>query len=603
MVFLSLARDLYRTNRPKEGRAALIAGASATTDHGRKAYRTELAWVATAEELIQWDSLPTRDRPAWLAGFWSGRDVVEGRLDGERLIEHYRRVEYAMAHFRIGEPDTDRERTLRFLRSDEYVPEQQSLSFAARNANLCPQAARFATDARLYGADAPTRYFQPSQDVLDDRGAVWIRHGPPTKSRQSNGIEGVEIWRYERPEGSLVLQFRKAAFRGTSGVSVLVPSLMTISPGLRNQVCPLEPSICSRLGVTGPIQPGDTILIRSSAEVGLWGERVPPVDPVTHRATRMPPTASSVSRLERLTERCDDPVARVLEREVHSAGTLLSTAAILKARDEGRGQIDLATTTDTYHRDFARAIHPALQVFGADVAAGGAPRVVIAFALSADELMPVKSESSPASGSYPVQMQVMAANLSNGRRIDIDTVRRLSAQGTSGRGRTVTGLVEVPLPAGAYSVGVVLSQADGRGALAAARGVTLPRATAQLTVSDMVLGRENSGVQWNSGATNVALNPLGTYPKGGSAEVYFQLSGMTAGHTYQSKFEFFRADDAPDHGARLVISFAQPASQDRIEVSRTLGLKNLDAGRYRVKLTVSGDSLQTTATGWLTIEK
>ena len=182
-------------------------------------------------------------------------------------------------------------------------------------------------------------------------------------------------------------------------------------------------------------------------------------------------------------------------------------------------------------------------------------------------------------------------------------MRRLSAQGTSGRGRTVTGLVEVPLPAGAYSVGVVLSQADGRGALAAARGVTLPRATAQLTVSDMVLGRENSGVQWNSGATNVALNPLGTYPKGGSAEVYFQLSGMTAGHTYQSKFEFFRADDAPDHGARLVISFAQPASQDRIEVSRTLGLKNLDAGRYRVKLTVSGDSLQTTATGWLTIEK
>ena len=99
------------------------------------------------------------------------------------------------------------------------------------------------------------------------------------------------------------------------------------------------------------------------------------------------------------------------------------------------------------------------------------------------------------------------------------------------------------------------------------------------------------------------MNPLGTFPQGTPAEVYFQLSGMTAGNNYQSRFEFFRADDEPSHGPRLTLSFAQPAPQDRIEVSRTLGLRNLDPGKYRVRLTLSGDGAQATATAWLTIVK
>jgi hypothetical protein len=152
-------------------------------------------------------------------------------------------------------------------------------------------------------------------------------------------------------------------------------------------------------------------------------------------------------------------------------------------------------------------------------------------------------------------------------------------------------------------VGVVVTQADGRGASIATRNVSVPGAIGRLSVSNMVLGRAKSPVQWNSGTTTVTLNPLGSYPKGGTADVYFQLSGMTIGTSYQTRFEFFRTDDEPNHAPRLSISFMQPASQQRIEVSRALGLKNLDTGQYQVKLTVSGDGSQATTTSWLTVEK
>ena len=603
VVLLALARDLYHAGHFTDGQATLLRGAATTTDVGRNAYRAELAWVASPQELGEWDSVATPERTAWLAGFWSRRDVADGRPAGARLIEHYRRVEHAIGHFRIAAPKTDRAAPLTFFESNEYVPERLGRDYARQHADLCPGAARFASDATAYGADAPERYFRPAQDLLDDRAAIWIRHGPPTMRRQSNGDEAVEVWQYERAQGPLILQFRTAVFPGVTGVPVLVPSLLTISPGLRNQVCPVDPSICSRLGVSGPIQPGDTVLLRSPTDIGGWGERIPPFDPVTHRPVRVPAGTSARKQLAQIAERCREPIARVLERQIHEEGTLLGTAAIIKARDTGREQIDLATTTDTYHREFTRAVHPATQILGLDRAGGGAPRLVIAYAIPAEDVGDIKADSALPGVRYPVRVQVMAGHARGASRFDIDTLVSFGADRPLRRGQLITGLLEVPLPADTYAIGVVFTQSDGRGATVSARRVALPSTTARLTVSDIALGRSSSGVQWNSGATNVPLNPIGTYPKGEPAEIYFQLSGLNLGTRYQTNFEFFRADDDPKRGARLTVSFAQSAQQDRIEVSRTLGLQQLEPGKYRVKLTVTGGGAETSATGWLTISK
>ncbi len=197
----------------------------------------------------------------------------------------------------------------------------------------------------------------------------------------------------------------------------------------------------------------------------------------------------------------------------------------------------------------------------------------------------------------------MVSRVRNGTRTETDTLRQFTTAAPLTAGQFITGLAELPLPPGEYAVSAVFTQTDGHGAIAHLGNVLVPGEKQILTVSDLVLGRDNSGVHWNSGATNVPLNPLNTYPKGTAAEVYFQLSGLAVGATYQAKFELFRADDDAKKGARLTVSFPQAAAQERLEVARSLGLQQLDAGKYRVKLTVAGGGAETTATAWLTIVK
>ncbi len=92
-------------------------------------------------------------------------------------------------------------------------------------------------------------------------------------------------------------------------------------------------------------------------------------------------------------------------------------------------------------------------------------------------------------------------------------------------------------------------------------------------------------------------------PKAATAEVYFQLSGLAPGTTYQSRFEIFRIDDDAKQPPRLSVSSSQVVQQERVEVSRTLGLQQLDPGRYRVRLTVSGAGHEVSAVAWLTISQ
>jgi hypothetical protein len=162
-------------------------------------------------------------------------------------------------------------------------------------------------------------------------------------------------------------------------------------------------------------------------------------------------------------------------------------------------------------------------------------------------------------------------------------------------------MLELPLPPGTYHVSVVLTQTDGRGAIAHLGEVIVPGGSTALTVSDLVLGQASSGVRWNSGATAVPLNPLNTYPDGGSAEVYFQLSGLQPGEPYTTRIDVFRSNDDSTRAARLTISSTQTATQPRIEVSRSLVLSNLDPGTYRVRLTVSAADKSVRSEGWMTI--
>ncbi|MBL0179763.1 MAG: hypothetical protein IPP98_11645 [Gemmatimonadetes bacterium] len=157
------------------------------------------------------------------------------------------------------------------------------------------------------------------------------------------------------------------------------------------------------------------------------------------------------------------------------------------------------------------------------------------------------------------------------------------------------------VPAGRYTTTLVLTQDGGKGALARLAAVEAPT-NQGLRLSDVVLGREGSGVTWNSGSTRVAMNPLNAYAKGATAELYYQLSGLKVGQTYATKLEFLSAAEK-ETKPKLSLSFSAAADADRAEVVRSVGLENLDPGSYRLRVTVSGAGATSTATAWLVIAK
>ena len=126
--------------------------------------RADLATIATDSVLGELDRTSGERRAEYLRRFWSERDKVELRAEGERLREHYRRLFYARKNFQL-----------------------TSLN-------------------RHY--DIVERYRSGSRD-FDDRGIIYIRHGEPSSraTYAAPGLEPNESWRYGRPEGDLIFHF------------------------------------------------------------------------------------------------------------------------------------------------------------------------------------------------------------------------------------------------------------------------------------------------------------------------------------------------------------------------------------------------------------
>ncbi len=297
-------------------------GAPDTTAVGRAAYRAELELVATPRELSEWDSVPSAQRSDWLASFWSKRDVAEGRKAGARLIEHYRRYRFALQFYSVALPQIGRQQSLTVSETVDLSVEDAAKKWALRHPNCAPDLARMLTDSRLLGADsANTRYYKPIQDRVTTIEASCIsgtvsQQPLPRPLAASHLRSGVT----SALEGPLVLQFRETDFDGSSGASVLVPSLLTLSPVMTNEVCDAEQSLCSLSGRFQPIDRAPKIVIAD------------------------PPTP-----LCRVADRENGGVggfARLLDIEVHREGTRLSSEAIVRARDAGRRRADRSRDLD-----------------------------------------------------------------------------------------------------------------------------------------------------------------------------------------------------------------------------------------------------------------
>lgn len=178
-------------------------------------FRADLAPIASAEELAEFDRRRGSARADFVRRFWTSRDRLELRQDGERLAEHLRRLEVARREFLV-------------VMSD-------------------------------------------STDRLDDRGRILVRHGDPDDraSLLVPGVEPNESWRYGR---DLVLHFasRQAPNDYRLVESVLdVPDARAASGGESGGATPVGQSLGS---------PAEQIFRSRSALSPIYGQ-VPPRRP------------------------------------------------------------------------------------------------------------------------------------------------------------------------------------------------------------------------------------------------------------------------------------------------------------------------------------
>lgn len=499
------ARTLYRLARPDAAARAYFHGvAEAQSPEAIALYREDLSWVATAEELATFDTLAAAERPDWVAGFWRRRDAREGHALGATLQEHFRRYFYALDRYRL----------------------------VSRH--------------RRYDVSNP---YRNKQQVFDDRGIIYMRHGEPTRIAVYNdptggpdgiGIDPNESWLYQRPDGNLLFHF---VARGDVQDYKLVESLADV------------------LGL------GSAIALQSRGETsavadGLFASRVR-LDPVYQRLA----SGQAVGR------------DRLLAEE----------------RRAGSHSIAEGTTTDSYPLRFEDHLGTAVQEYVVGRPDGGG-EVLIVFAIPGRSL-----DAAPLGGSlvYAVRFRVVASSLDDGASVFFDSVRTYTSRRRLEGDAHLTDYVELPLPAGSYRLLAVATQ-PGRdaGDLAATDSIDVVDFGAPgLVVSDLIVGSEGSGLVWAGAGDSVDLSPLGRYPATSNLTVYYQLHGLTRGAPYRARLEVRKQGGGSvfgflkrlfgGGGPSISLAFDGVAAGRLTPVSQRVDASNLAPGRYRVRLRVT----------------
>lgn len=220
-ILFSKARELARAGHPAEGLATYHSAAlRATSADDWARFRRDIAWIATPRELTVWDATATTDRPAQLLAFWNERDARDGLATGGRFAEHVRRLDVALAEYRI-QPKRGR-------------------SPIIRTASAAP-ADRY---DREVGIGSPLRDYLPGQGELDDRGVIFVRQGEPV-ARRYTADSRIEGWVYAREGKTVAVFFTEALFDGSSGNTMLVAAPPS---GAYFVVCDFDRAFCGNSG-------------------------------------------------------------------------------------------------------------------------------------------------------------------------------------------------------------------------------------------------------------------------------------------------------------------------------------------------------------------
>ena len=319
---LEEARVLFRLGRTS-GVEPWYRGLAAADPAATALYRSDLLFVLPDSVLHAFDAAGAPARAALIRRFWDARDHDELHSPGERLVEHYRRLDFARHNYRL------------------------------------------ASTHRHY--DIVERYRPPVAE-FDDRGVIYIRQGTPDDraTLESPGLPYNESWVYHRKDtGDLLFHF--VAREGVTDFRLVESALDVL--GFHNAVR-LESSGDVQ-GTDGPTMPPSRSRINriGSDSAALLRQRA------SDAAMSMQAEAILRSR-ERLSP---------IYRRLLASGKGAASGLEAEERALGSRSIRIGTTTDRWPRTFARPLPSRAQMVatGGD---SGSPVLHIAYAFAASAL-------------------------------------------------------------------------------------------------------------------------------------------------------------------------------------------------------------------------
>ena len=523
---LERARALAGLGRLTEARQAYFEGGGRAGGEGRRLYRDDLEWIATESELASFDSASTGMLGQWLERFWAYRDAAEIRTRGARLEEHLRRWAYSYRNFRVVQPE--RRTQFERVRIVDIGP--------------CSDGGKSLDDLTFLHPDRLEDY-RRKERILDHRAVIYMRHGEP--------------WQRRLPPGQ-------------GGRASQEPTVLGEADRLEN----IHGSVIWLYWFDGAPR---IFFFSASAALGrgpttLYGQ--PPLDPdlLSLVATLDPAFGRAAARLQMQEFQPSSawPSARCFP---------VVQEAISRVRQDMRA----AVTHDSYTLLFRRPLNAILQTFAVGRPSAEAGRIVVTFAADGAALVPSGRGRDGRGYAYPLTLRVSAIDSSTHSVFQVDTTRTFVSSDSLTAGRFLSGLLEMPVSAGRYTVRVAAFQ-SGRDA-----GTSVQRTLAALddgspSMSDIVIGVDSGGIRWANRGDPVEINSLGAYPRGGSVPIYYELFGLVPAHEYRTSISLRRY--RRDKAAGPALSFTETADAPSARLRRTVGLGRLDRGQYLLNVTV-----------------
>ena len=563
---LELARVLADLGEYEPARRAYLAGLEHFSLEARRAYRRDIIWVAEYYELDEFDAQPTEALPDWIRWFWTKRDAVSVRSEGARLREHLRRWSYMNRSFRVPAPQA---------RAQLNPP--LMLRFQACTEDID----RMTLDD--LGSDTPTRPddLRGWEPIYDHRAAVHMRHGFPAR----------RVWQILGAVDSV------GTAAGARGATLQPPGFNERDPRLDRRT-PFEAA--NPYGLEDPSGVGgggwrETWLYYfagSPRMVNFQDSRALGPGPTTMVAV-IPLTPRYLDALTAFGSSMGQDFARVrhdaASREAGFQRASVSgrcTMAGQRVQQELAEDFKVAAETDSYTLLFPSNLDPTVHAFGMPPASR-APNgtLVVAFSVAFDDL--TIERGGPQADSVPLRLRVSAIDSLTQRVVHQDTTHTFVVGAAPGPGghRHVAGIVELAVPPGHYDVRVAVQQSDSSSGNVVELGgrteVWTPDASVRL--SDLVTGGGATDELWRFGSESVPINPLESFSRSSTVEVFYVQSGLRPTVTYETAITL-TLDGAEDPILR--VAFEEVAGQPLETKRRGLALADIDPGTYRLTLSI-----------------